>query len=110
MENGKSVQGMEFAGGFEYPVPTGTVRSSNITPDEETGIGLWTKEMFIEAFKLYRPESAKRIDPDSIGYQTVMPWTLYGGLTDRDLSAMYDYLRTLPAVKNEVEKFTKSAK
>jgi len=34
-----------------------------------------------------------------------MPWTMYGGMTDEDLGAIYEYLRTVPAVKNQVEKF-----
>jgi hypothetical protein len=35
-----------------------------------------------------------------------MPWTIYAGLTEEDLGAIYEYLRTIPAVKNQVEKFS----
>ena len=35
-----------------------------------------------------------------------MPWGLYSNLTDEDLSAIYDYLRTLPPVVNKVEKYS----
>jgi hypothetical protein len=31
-----------------------------------------------------------------------MPWTFYAGMTDEDLGAIYDYLRTVPPVKNKV--------
>lgn len=35
-----------------------------------------------------------------------MPWTMYAGMTDEDLGAIYDYLKTIPAVRNKVEPFT----
>ena len=47
MEKGKAIENFKFAGGMEFNLPAGTVRSANITPDLETGIGKWTKEQFI---------------------------------------------------------------
>jgi hypothetical protein len=38
-------------------------------------------------------------------FQTIMPWTVYAGMTEQDLGSIYDYLRTIPSVKNKVEKF-----
>jgi hypothetical protein len=34
-----------------------------------------------------------------------MPWLTYAGMTDEDLGAIYEYLRTVPAIENRVEKF-----
>ena len=38
-----------------------------------------------------------------------MPWIALAGMTDQDLGAIYDYLRTVPPVRNEVVKFTREA-
>lgn len=37
--------------------------------------------------------------------QTVMPWTMYAGMTNEDLGAIYDFLKTLPVVDNTVERW-----
>ncbi|MCX8011462.1 MAG: cytochrome c, partial [Ignavibacteria bacterium] len=39
-------------------------------------------------------------------FNTVMPWTMYAGMTESDLSAIYEYLKTLKPVSNKVERFT----
>ena len=50
-------------------------------------------------------------DPESHNMQvasnknTPIPWLMYAGLTDEDLYAIYEYLRTVPAIENRVEKF-----
>ena len=46
------------------------------------------------------------VGPDSMHYQTVVPWTMYSEMTERDLEAVYTYLHTLTPVKNKVTKFT----
>jgi hypothetical protein len=38
---------------------------------------------------------------------TVMPWTMYAGMKEEDLSAIYSFLRTVKSVRHEVEKFSK---
>jgi cytochrome c2 len=108
-EKGKQVPGMEMAGGFEFKLgPMGIVRSSNLTPDDETGIGTWTEENFLARFRVYR-DSGYVIPTVAKGaMQTVMPWTMYSRMTDEDLSAIFSYLKTLKPVKNQVEKFTAS--
>jgi hypothetical protein len=103
---GRLVEGMEFAGGQEFMFPDGTVRSANITPDEQTGIGSWTKELFLAKFNAYVHPDSALMDPKSVGYNSPMPWTMFAGMTDRDLEAIYAYLSSVPAVKNEVERFT----
>jgi mono/diheme cytochrome c family protein len=94
------------AGGTEFTLPNGgTVRSANITPDIETGIGNWTEEQFVSKFKSY-DGSAGRNQPVSPGsFNTPMPWTMYAGMTEEDLKALYAYLKTIPPVKNKVEIF-----
>jgi hypothetical protein len=103
---GEFVKEKMFAGGMEFNLPTGIVRTSNITPDNETGIGTWTKEFFVSKFKMYDhntyvPETVKPGE-----FNTVMPWPLFGTMTTEDLSAIYDYLRTQPPVKNKIDKFS----
>jgi mono/diheme cytochrome c family protein len=108
---GKPLPGMDFAGGFKFPFPGGAVaRSANITPDEETGIGAWSESDFVSRFKFYDNAEARTLKPEAVGYNTVMPWTTYAGMTERDLAAIYKYLRTVAPVKNEVEKYTEASK
>lgn len=103
-DKGEDLPGMESAGGFEFPLPGGIVRSANITPDHKTGIGSWTKEMFIGKFKYYSSPEAKKIK--STGYNTIMPWTMYAGMSESDLGAIYTYLQSIKPVENEIIKFT----
>lgn len=104
-EKGEMV-GEPLAGGREFPLPDGSVlRSANLTP-HATGLGSWTEEMFVQKFKMYADSSYKSRTPAEVGYQTIMPWTMYAQMTEEDLSAIYAYLKTVPAVENKVEKFT----
>lgn len=108
MEKGKAV-GEPFAGGFEFHFPNGAVlRSANITPDPTNGIGAWDRETFIRKFKQFTDSSyvPPAVDWKAQDFQTVMPWTMYGGMTEQDLGAIYDYLRTLRPVANKVQHWT----
>ena len=105
-EKGEPIAGMEFAGGFKFVIPSGTAYSANITPDTETGIGKWTKKDFINQFKFYSNPDSQRIVVPQGEFNTVMPWTQYSGMTEEDLGAIYDYLRTLKPVSNEVINFS----
>jgi mono/diheme cytochrome c family protein len=98
------VPGMEFAGGNTFPLPGGTkITSANLTPDAETGIGSWSKEMFINRFKPYRSvENLHRVEAGE--RQTIMPWSQYAGMSDSDLGAIYDYLRTQKPVRSDTAK------
>jgi mono/diheme cytochrome c family protein len=98
--HGKLTPGREFSGGVEFPRGGRVVRSANLTPDQTTGIGAWTREQFIERFA-HGPET-KGGAPTA--YDTPMPWTSYAGMTTGDLGAIYDYLRALPAIQNPVLK------
>src|SRR5688572_14174513 len=102
-ENGQNIAGMEFGGGMEFKFPTGEIlRSPNITPDPKTGIGNWTREAFVNRFKMHA--TAQPVAKG--GFQTVMPWTMYAGMTEADLSAIYAYLQTVPKIEKKVERFT----
>ena len=105
-DKGVYIPGKEFAGGVEFQMPDGKiVRSSNITPDKETGMGLLTKELFIAKFKACLDEN--NLDPKTRGYNTSMPWTFIAKTaTDDDLGAIYDYLMAQKPVSNKVEKIT----
>jgi hypothetical protein len=95
VDDGQVIKGQEWIGGREFPLPFGgTIRSSNLTPDP-TGIGAWTPEQFVMRFKAY--ETADLVVAKG-EYNTIMPWTMYAGMTPDDLKAIYLYLRTVPAV------------
>ncbi len=106
--DGQPIEGMEFAGGQEFNLgPMGIVRTANITPHPETGIGNWTKEEFVNRFKQNIPDSNSTFISVKAGeFNSIMPWVMYGGMTEEDLGAIYDYLKTLKPVYNKVEKFT----
>ena len=104
-EKGSNIPGREFSGGFAIPLSNGgIVRSANITPDQETGIGAWNREMFMQRFKsCLDPTYAHPISPKDS--QTEMPWTFFAGMKESDLQAIYTYLRTVKPVRNEVSHF-----
>jgi mono/diheme cytochrome c family protein len=76
--------------------PWGASFAANLTPDNETGIGTWQPEMFINALRTGKHLGAGRpILPP-------MPWEMVGKLTDEDLKAIFAYLKSIPPIKNKV--------
>jgi mono/diheme cytochrome c family protein len=76
--------------------PWGVSYARNLTPDNLTGIGIWSEEMFMTTIRTGRHWGVSRpILPP-------MPWFNYAKMTDQDLRAVYAYLRTLKPVKNQV--------
>jgi len=76
--------------------PWGVSFSANLTPDENTGIGLWTEELFIETFRTGKHLGKGRpILPP-------MPWEDIGLSTDEDLKSMFAYLKSLKPIQNQV--------
>jgi len=105
-DKGKPIVGMELAGGFEFPMVTGgIVRSANITQDKDTGIGKWTEADFVKRFKSYTDSSYVPNKVNKGFFNTIMPWTMYGGMKESDLKAIYAYLKTIKPIHNNVEKF-----
>jgi len=79
--------------------PWGTTYAFNLTPDENTGLGIWTEEMFVDAIRTGKHMGQSRpIMPP-------MPWPAYSQATDEDLKAIYAYLRTIPAIVNRVPEY-----
>jgi mono/diheme cytochrome c family protein len=79
-----------------YAGPWGISYAINLTPDQNTGLGIWTEEMFVKAMKTGKHFGTSRpIMPP-------MPWQAYRNMTDSDLKAIYAYLRTIPAIRNHV--------
>jgi mono/diheme cytochrome c family protein len=114
----EALPGMYLAGGFEFPYLNnalkphpggGKLRIPNITPDVETGIGGWSKAQFIARFDAWRGKKGQamyhKLDLDKGDYLPLMPYAEFAGMTDADLGAIYDYLRTVPAVKHAVVRF-----
>lgn len=78
--------------------PWGISYAANLTPDSATGIGAWTEEVFIKTLRTGKHlgmENGRPILPP-------MPWYYVGQMTDQDLSAVYAYLKSLPAISNRV--------
>lgn len=106
-ERGQPLPGMEFAGGREFKDPAlGVARSANLTPENDTGIGAWERAYFINRFKEYADSTQSHIRVAKGEANTVMAWTMYAGMTEEDLSAIFSYLRTVKPVRHEVEKFS----
>ena len=110
VNNGQIIPEFAFAGGREFSFPDGSVvRSMNITPDK-TGIGSWTEDMFVERFKAYADSS---YTPPSVlpgEYNSIMPWTMYAGMKEEDLRAIFAYLQTVQPIENTVERFKAGGK
>jgi mono/diheme cytochrome c family protein len=87
-------KGQANAGGRKYEGPFGTVYSSNITPDKQTGIGGWTDEQIVTAIRLGRRPNGERILP-------VHPFTVFNGMAEEDLRAIVAFLRTTKPVSKQ---------
>lgn len=86
-----------FSGGSQlWDTPAYTVRGSNITPDRETGIGAWSDDEVKRAISEGTHRHGRPLAPQ-------MPFPFYRILTPGDLGAIVAYLRSVPAVRNEVQ-------
>ena len=86
----------ELSGGLKWDEKPFTTYATNITPDRETGIGAWTNDEIIRAFREgIRPRGGRIIGPP-------MPIELYRSFSDRDAKAVVAYLRTLKPVKRKM--------
>ena len=111
MEKGVMIDSLYLAGGMAIPMPTGgIVRSANITPDVETGIGSWDQEQFVQRFKQYVDSGYVNPKVKEGTFNTFMPWLQYAHMKEYDLAAIYQYLRTVEPVHHEVEKYTPPTK
>jgi mono/diheme cytochrome c family protein len=84
--------GKEYAGGLGFKLPFGTLYSTNITPDKETGIGNYTDQDFLNAVHRGTRRDGARLYP-------AMPYTSYTYISDADALAIKAYLFSLPPVR-----------
>jgi mono/diheme cytochrome c family protein len=89
------------AGGRRYDGPFGTVHSTNITPDRQTGIGTWTDAEIVAAIRTGRRPDGERLLP-------VHPYPVFNGMAQEDLQVLVAFLRTVPPVarRNEPRRIT----
>jgi mono/diheme cytochrome c family protein len=80
-----------FAGGLPVPTPFGTIYSSNITPDAETGIGRWSEAAFARAMRSGVDRQGRHLYP-------TFPYDHFTNVSDEDDRALYAYLMTREAV------------
>jgi mono/diheme cytochrome c family protein len=83
--------GTEYAGGFAFTLPFGTIYSTNITPDKETGIGNYTDQDFLNAMH-------RGVRSDGAHLYPAMPFASYTYITDEDALAIKAYLFSLAPV------------
>ena len=97
-----------FSGGWVMEGPWGKVVTANITPDPDTYFGQATKEGFIGRFRSFQGITAENAPDAAKGHNTIMPWLAFAGMTDEDLGAIYDYLKTVKPIKKHVVMFPNS--
>ncbi len=85
-------KGVPHTGARAFQIPLGTVYSTNLTSDNETGLGSWTDQQIIDAV-------TKGLRKDGSRQLPLMPYTLYSGMAQEDLKALVAYLRSLKPVK-----------
>jgi len=86
--------GRPFAGGRAVPTPFGTIYSTNITPDLDTGIGKWSAADFYRAMHQGLDDQGKHLYP-------AFPYPSYTKVSVGDVRAIKAYLDTVPAIKQE---------
>ncbi len=86
--------GPPFAGNFPLKTPFGTIYTSNITPDAETGIGTWSKEAFRRSMKDGVNRKGHHLYP-------AFPYDQFTKVRDADIDAIYAYLMAAVAPVRE---------
>lgn len=93
-EQGKAIEGLDYAGGAVFSGPFGVVAAANITPDP-SGIAYYDEALFVEIMRTGYVKAR--------ALNSIMPFGVYGKLTDDDLKAMFAYLQTLKPVSHRVD-------
>ena len=78
--------GKSLAGGLGFATPIGTIYSTNITPDRETGIGNYSFKDFVRVMRL-------GVAPDGSRLYPAMPYTDFAKVSDEDLQDLFAYLQ-----------------
>jgi mono/diheme cytochrome c family protein len=88
------VSGLDYAGGFLFQGPWGTVSSANLTPDP-SGIPYYDERMFLEVMRT-GVNGARKLAP-------IMPWMYFREMTTADLRSVFAYLRSLKPVPHRTD-------
>ena len=83
--------------------PWGVSYAANLTPDKNTGLGIWTEDIFIKAMRSGKHFGTSR------PIQPPMPWYGVAKATDQDLKAIFAYLQSIPPVVNHVPDYLEPA-
>jgi mono/diheme cytochrome c family protein len=83
--------GAVFAGGYPIKTSFGVIYSTNITPDAKTGIGAWSEAAFGRALREGVARNGAHLFP-------AFPYDHFTKLSDADVSALYAFMMTRPAV------------
>jgi len=84
--------GKPFAGGYAMKTGFGTIYSTNISPDRETGIGTWSEEAFVRAMHEGVARDGSHLFP-------AFPYDHFTKLSNEDVHALYAYIMTQPPVR-----------
>ena len=85
--------GMPFAGGLKLETDFGTIVTSNITPDNETGIGRWSYPAFARAMRDGVGRDGRHLYP-------AFPYTAFAKVNEPDMQALYAYMMSLDPVRH----------
>jgi mono/diheme cytochrome c family protein len=80
-----------------FRLPFGVVYPANLTPDKDTGLGGWTEDMFVRALR-----TGRHMGGNGRPILPPMPWMTLAQQSDADLKAIFAYLQTVPAIRNDV--------
>ena len=80
-----------------FRLPFGVIHPANLTPDANTGLGSWTEAMFVRALR-----TGRHMGGNGRPILPPMPWQNLAQQSDDDLKAIFAYLRTVPAIRNDV--------
>lgn len=84
--------GAANAGGLAVETPFGTIYSSNITPDKDTGLGSWSYTAFDRAMRRGISRNGSNLYP-------AFPYTSFAKMSGDDMFALYAFLQTLEPVR-----------
>ena len=86
---------LRLGGGYALKSPFGTFHVPNISSHKQDGIGSWTTADFIRAMR-------EGVSPDGRHYYPAFPYTSYQRMSSEDLSDLFAFMQTLPAVEGRV--------
>ncbi|MGV7206540.1 c-type cytochrome [Oxalobacteraceae bacterium A2-2] len=87
-----AANGAPYAGGLPLKTPFGTIYTTNITPDPQTGIGAWSRDAFQRALR-------RGVARDGHLLYPAFPYIHYTRLSDQDIALAYDYLMSRTPVR-----------